>query len=1220
MLELPGLTLTRPWALVALLGLAALYRWHRQARLTGGRAFTAFFLLGRRDGERGDRGRLRAPGLFAARCGALIAATLALCGPRLAAQRVIIAAAPVEAGDEVVIRAGRPPTVESGADWAAVAAPDWSAALTLARQVAPGGQITFAPAPPRVIRAAGVALDGDAVVVTAAVAGGRAPRISAQRIGAAMTERAGDWLYRGRLPPGPARVEVGGVAWPVCIPPSTPLPVADRGWPPAVEALLEVLPDVERAPPEAAVWRPGPAPPRDMHPAPFAPDVVFFEFAADADRAAAPLWFADALPPPGAIARRWRPLVDPGDAVLFAGDAVVVDRGRGLAGAGRRFGFDPADTDLPATAGWPVLFVDALAHDRAARGRCWTHPAGRPLAVRSDVPLRATDAFHRSAVYAPEGGVIRLPAPDTAGFVRLEAPDGRAAHVAIVPGEADDGPAAAPPSAPGEGRAVAAPLVVVGLGCLLISALLGARDRWSLAALLAGGSALWGGALPGGPRPVAVMVDTSASMPPEETRSAAAAVVRALGERPHRRLMSAAAPWDAPGDLGPFDLTARDPLAALRAAPPAAMGEGALILITDGRDPGLPRDFGVPVIAVPVQAARPDARVVHASAVRLGEQVFVRATVEADRAGPATVTLGDAAPVGVRLRPGRPQSVQAVLPAPPPRRALDRPPVIAARVSLADDRQPLNDLWPTPIAGERPPEAVVVGRGAAGWAAAAGLEVLAVPAGALAESGARLAQARAMFVHDQPAATLGPATAGRLRRWIEAGGVLVLSGRAAAFGPGGWRGTPLDALSPLTADPRPPGSGRLAVALVLDRSGSIAEEAGGPGLDALGRLAGSVAAGLRPDDQLAVLAFGGAVETLLPPTPVARVAEVPTPAIARGGTALGPALDRARALLARAPAEVRIAVVVGDGRVADAEGAAAAAEELSAADVRLMFALTGPDPDRATAARLVEAGGGALIPAGAGLDVSVSSAVLDVSGDGPAQGGPVTAEAGWPGRVGGLPPAVEARVRVGARPAARVLARVAGDPLLAEWSVGHGRVIALATDRWELSAEQWSSLLAPAAAPRPGDVQIAVEGDALVYRGPPAEPPPVGPLRVRSAAGITSIRWSPTGPGEARAPLPEGPVELLEVSTATARGALVAPVVRPPPAELRQTGLDRAALALQAALSGGVVVPPEGVPAALDGLASGRGLPWRPLGLALGLALLLIGAWRWSTGAGLSRG
>lgn len=1217
------MTFASPWALVGLLALPIVWALHRRARPRGDRTFSAFFLVtgADADGERG--GRLRAPWLLAMRMAAIVALVVAAAGPAWQSARgvVVIATGPVELDEPgaTVIRAGRPPSlVAGGAVTPVLGPPDLYGALALADEVAPGARRIFAPATRPVARidGAGAALDGDAVVVSAVVArpdGHAPPRL---RIGGAshpLTPRAGDVYHRGPLPPGPAVIELDGAApWPLCIPDASPLRVADAGWPAAVEAVLAALPDVVRVPAAEAEWRPGVELPAAAGRAVFAPTTTGFTFADRPTRDAAPLWFAADLPPPGAVARRWQP-VRGGDPVLYAGDEVVADHTTGPHGATRRFGFDPADTDLVETAGWPVLWLDALDADRAARGRCVVHRASGPLLVASEALVEVVDPLGRRRVVEPRDGVAAIDGLDALGHATLTAA-GVEVAVAVVP------------DAPVEATAPTAPIAstdrpppprrwawLIGAAALLAGVALGGRRALALAAAALALAGLIDARLGAGPADgaVVVAVDASGSMPSAETLAAADRLHAALGD---------AARWVTAGRAGVrlarpapdafAGPTAHRPL--LAAAAREAGEGGAVVLVTDGRAPDGPVGVEQPVFVVPIRAERPDARLVDARALRLGDRVFARATAATDRAVAGELVLGDTR-VEVELRPDRPQTVQAVL---PDRRAA----ALVARVEVATDRQPANDTRPVPIEGEVPPEAVVVGAGAASWTTAAGLVAITVPAAHLAEAGSRLAQARAMWVHDQPAGAVPAGVAQRIRHWVEAGGVLVLSGRARAFGPGGWRDTALDALSPLRSDPRPPGVGRVGAALVLDRSGSIASEAGGIGVDGVGALAGAVAAGLRPIDRLTVLAFGGAVEVLLPPTALAdlRADALPVPAIARGGTLLAPALDRARALLAPLPVEVRVAVLVGDGRVADPDAARERAAALAADGIRVLAVLVGVDPDPRVFTALAEATDGAVVrPRPDALRVDVAGAVHAEASDTAGLGGPVAAEAGWPSRVGGLPPPVDARVRVAARDGARVLARVAGEPLLAEWSVGRGRVIALATDAWALDHEQWATLLAPAVAPRPRDARITVEGDRLVYRGPPTDPPP-GALTLRGPEGVRAGAWRLTGPGAAEAPLPPGPVAILDASAASSSGAVLDTVVRPPPAEIRETGVDAGAVALQAALTGGALIDPAALddPATLAPIRAALrptgGLDSAPLAALIALLVALADAARWA--------
>ncbi len=59
-----------------------------------------------------------------------------------------------------------------------------------------------------------------------------------------------------------------------------------------------------------------------------------------------------------------------------------------------------------------------------------------------------------------------------------------------------------------------------------------------------------------------------------------------------------------------------------------------------------------------------------------------------------------------------------------------------------------------------------------------------------------------------------------VRKYVEAGGGLLVAGGTRCFGPGGWGGTPLEACLPVLSHP---GDDGLFVAVLLDRSGTMAE-------------------------------------------------------------------------------------------------------------------------------------------------------------------------------------------------------------------------------------------------------------------------------------------------------------------------------------------------------------------------------------------------------------
>jgi Mg-chelatase subunit ChlD len=1217
------LSFAHPWALWALIWLPLLVWLHRRAQPAGEQPWTAWFVLEDGGGGEGRGRRLRAPLLLALRLITVVVLTAVVAGPRFEHPRgtLVLAAGPVTAQAQwaepiTVVRAGRKPAVVTGPVAAVLGPPDWGGALLLGRRVAPGARVVRVEArrAKRRIEAAGAALTGSDVIVTAAVSEGITPVLRQGDRRWPMEARNGDWAVVGPLPAGPAEVVAPGVApFPVCLPDRSPLPVADTGWPPAVEAVLSVLPGIVRVPADEAVWRVGPAPLGGTLAAPFAPEITWFEFASVADRPAAPLWFAEDLPAPGAVARRWHALKSPGNPVLFAGDAVVADHRWGTTGAGRRFGFDPVDTDLTETAGWPVLFYEASLADQSARGRCQTHEGGQPLllAVGATVTLEAPDGSQR--VIEPQAGRVLVDGLDRAGHWRLRA-GGVEATVAVRPPVGDPAVAEAGPVAMAPGPKGPPQTRALALSALVLLGLIGffsARLRAPLTLVLLGVAALAATDLRLGGRrdgPVVIAVDTSASMPPEATQAAVQAVQAALRGVPTRRMIGANTVQGVGPATGPlearFDGTTRHgPLVS--AAAVAAGPAGAVILISDGRASDGPVGSPVPVFTVGVRAEGPDARLVRAQAVQMGAQVFVRITAVADRPAAGVVHVGGVS-VQVALS-AQPSTVQAVLPMP-------KDGVVQMRVAVPGDATPINDSLLVPVRREGRRAAVVVGAPAQAWVTAAGLEGRVVPAGSLAETGAGLAHVGALVLHDVPSASLGAAIVPRLRRWVGAGGVLLLAGRAQAFGPGGWAGSALESLSPLRADPRPPGVGALGVALALDRSGSMAREAGGIGPEGVGALAASVAGALGADDQISVLAFGAQAEVLLPPTGRDRAlaAQLPVPAVSRGGTRLLPALRRASQLLRRSAVDARV-VVVSDGRFSDA----AEVQQQGAAvlsGLRLVAVLVGEDPSRAPLEALVRATDGVMVEAAAEAVPRLTTASVLGAGRGGllVPGGAVTPGAAWTARVGGTPPKLAARVRVSARASARVLAQAGGDPLLAEWGLGRGRVIALATDRWALAPEQWAALLSPANAPRLRDARLSLEGDWLVYRGSVQDPPPTGHARLLDRAGAHALRWQPVGPGQAVARLPAGPAEVLEISTPTTHGALVEWLSRPVDAERRITGVDQAALTLQAELTGATVLAP-----AMSRQAAAARRPaggWSAAVLAGLLALLLafVDAWRWA--------
>ncbi len=168
-----------------------------------------------------------------------------------------------------------------------------------------------------------------------------------------------------------------------------------------------------------------------------------------------------------------------------------------------------------------------------------------------------------------------------------------------------------------------------------------------------------------------------------------------------------------------------------------------------------------------------------------------------------------------------------------------------------------------------------------------------------------------VILSDMPASGVPLSLQRALTQYVRGGGGLLIAGGEHAYGPGGYRGSALERLLPVSlqgADARNEAS--LALVLAIDKSGSMAGEK----LERAKEAALATAALLPTDAYLGVIGFD--VEA----TRIVRFARARADlsAIARlgagGGTALFPALDAAYADLAPARAQLKHVVVLTDGQ------------------------------------------------------------------------------------------------------------------------------------------------------------------------------------------------------------------------------------------------------------------------------------------------------------------
>jgi Mg-chelatase subunit ChlD len=299
-------------------------------------------------------------------------------------------------------------------------------------------------------------------------------------------------------------------------------------------------------------------------------------------------------------------------------------------------------------------------------------------------------------------------------------------------------------------------------------------------------------------------------------------------------------------------------------------------------------------------------------------------------------------------------------------------------------------------------------------------------------------------------------------------GLLVLGGER-AFSRGGYRDSTLESMLPVLSEPaslEPP----VHVVFAVDKSGSMGE--GSRGVDRLSLAERAVletlgTLGVR--DTAGVVAFDvepRLLEPLAPANAVRRALGSEWPIIARGGTRLAPAIELAAAQLESAGPGRRMLIVATDGFVDDAP-LESLRRRLAESRIETIALAVGPDADAAALARLAEGNGVVLrvaeaaeLPAtmSAGLErrrARIERGVIEVQADSLPDALPAL-ESGWP-------PIAAYAVTRPRREATTWTRSTRGDPVIAAWQVGAGRVIAVTsglgawTPQW-LGWDAWPEL------------------------------------------------------------------------------------------------------------------------------------------------------------------
>ena len=474
-------------------------------------------------------------------------------------------------------------------------------------------------------------------------------------------------------------------------------------------------------------------------------------------------------------------------------------------------------------------------------------------------------------------------------------------------------------------------------------------------------------------------------------------------------------------------------------------------------------------------------------------------------------------------------------------------------------------------------------------------------------------------------------------------GLLAVGGNT-SFSLGAYQDTPLGNLLPV--DPMPPARrelGDVALFLVIDKSGSMDLYRRDVSKMAMAREAAALATeALNSNDQVGVLAFDSRHQWIVPPTRLQSPADVNAVKAriatirADGGTNIFPALEAAYQTARSTQARLKHIVLLTDGQSPDGDYAALIGR-MKPDNITLTTIAVGGDSDTELLTRLAQLGAGRYyfterpdeVPKLVTRETTIVSRSALVEGliqPRLTEPSPLLAD------LQGKPlPAVHGYVATTPRPrATTVLTSDRGDPLLASWQFGLGRVVAWTADGRSDWSREW--LASPDASrvwaqavrwsmSTPIDpafqLTTGLDGDRLQIGVRALEPNG----RFADRRQIRAVVTTPTGQG-LEVPLRQsGPgtyeftgqaleagvyaVEAQEVGLAGVARREIGGVVVPSAIELRTIGANRPLLEQIAEASGGREIVEPAAAYRRDGpapLQRGESLwPW-----LLGLALLLL--------------
>ena len=370
----------------------------------------------------------------------------------------------------------------------------------------------------------------------------------------------------------------------------------------------------------------------------------------------------------------------------------------------------------------------------------------------------------------------------------------------------------------------------------------------------------------------------------------------------------------------------------------------------------------------------------------------------------------------------------------------------------------------------------------------------------LPESLQELAGYDGIILSDIPAHRIGEARMTAIRDYVEKlGGGFVMIGGMNSFGVGGYYRTPIEEILPVKLKaPDQEEFQSSALALVIDRSGSMA----GQKIEICKAAAVASAELLTNKDSIGVYAFDSQVHEVVPMTKVTSISTIASQIAligSGGGTNAYPGMVRAREELSRVKSKIKHMIVLTDGQTSG-EGYQALASQCHAEGITISTVAVGAGAQVGLLQSIAAAGGGQSY-----VTMDPNSIVRIFTQDTLTHTGRMIREEAFEPKLveahpmlrdwqeGEAPPLL-GYVKTNRKATAQVpLVTDTGDPLLAHWRFGLGKVTAFTSDcksrwgglwveGWDGYSRIWSQILRETARAPQGlnmDLRLEEEGSEV---------------------------------------------------------------------------------------------------------------------------------------------